>query len=62
MIAEFDAMVGEYVRAIDDVGLTDRSIFIVTSDHGDMDMEQQQFYKMVSNALKESFRAAEILY
>jgi arylsulfatase A-like enzyme len=54
MIAEFDAMVGEYVRAIDDVGLTDRSIFIVTSDHGDMDMEQQQFYKMVSNALNES--------
>lgn len=47
MIAEFDGMVGEYVRAIDDAGLTDRSIFIVTSDHGDMDMEQQQFYKMV---------------
>ena len=36
MIAEFDAMVGEYVKAIDDVGLTERTIFIVTSDHGDM--------------------------
>jgi arylsulfatase A-like enzyme len=47
MIAEFDAMVGEYVHAVDDAGLTERTIFIVTSDHGDMDMEQQQFYKMV---------------
>jgi choline-sulfatase len=47
MIAEFDAMVGEYITAVADAGLTSRTIFVVTSDHGDMDMEQQQFYKMV---------------
>jgi arylsulfatase A-like enzyme len=47
MIAEFDAMVGEYIRAVDDAELTSRTVIIVTSDHGDMDMEQQQFYKMV---------------
>ena len=29
---------GEYIRAVDDAGLTERTIFIVTSDHGDMDM------------------------
>ena len=26
------------MRAVDDAGLTERTIFIVTSDHGDMDM------------------------
>lgn len=43
MIAEFDAMVGEYITAVADAGLMGRTIFVVTSDHGDMDMEQQQF-------------------
>jgi len=38
MIAEFDAMVGEYITAVDDAGLTSRTVFVVTSDHGDMDM------------------------
>ena len=47
MIAEFDAMVGEYITAVAAAGLMGRTIFVVTSDHGDMDMEQQQFYKMV---------------
>eukprot|EP01061_Rhynchopus_euleeides_P016122 TRINITY_DN27300_c0_g1_i2.p1 TRINITY_DN27300_c0_g1~~TRINITY_DN27300_c0_g1_i2.p1 ORF type:complete len:546 (+),score=217.37 TRINITY_DN27300_c0_g1_i2:56-1693(+) len=47
MIAEFDAMVGAYVDAVEAAGLTDNTIFIVTSDHGDMNMEHQQFYKMV---------------
>jgi len=47
MIAEFDAMVAEYVDAVDKANLTDRTVFIITSDHGDMDMEHQQFYKMV---------------
>jgi hypothetical protein len=100
MIAEFDAMVGEYIRAVDDAQvytihyapctmhytlctltihsgggrcaahgedcdyrhqvctihytlctmyytLYTLTVIIVTSDHGDMDMEQQQFYKMV---------------
>lgn len=47
MIAEFDAMVGAYYDAVSDAGVLDRTVFIVTSDHGDMDMEHQQFYKMV---------------
>lgn len=41
MIAEFDAMVGMYVDAF-----YNSAVFIVTSDHGDMQMEHQQFYKM----------------
>eukprot|EP01064_Diplonema_japonicum_P027660 TRINITY_DN4046_c2_g1_i2.p1 TRINITY_DN4046_c2_g1~~TRINITY_DN4046_c2_g1_i2.p1 ORF type:complete len:560 (+),score=170.94 TRINITY_DN4046_c2_g1_i2:43-1722(+) len=47
MIAEFDAMVGEYVRTVKEGGAWDSTVFIVTSDHGDMNMEHQQFYKMV---------------
>jgi len=47
MIAEFDAMVGEYVSAVKDSGKYNNTVFIVTSDHGDMQMEHRQFYKMV---------------
>ena len=47
MIAEFDAMVGAIVESVEDAGKTDNTIIIVTSDHGDMNMEHQQFYKMV---------------
>ena len=47
MIAEFDAMVGEYMAAVKDTGLWENTVFIVTADHGDMNMEHQQFYKMV---------------
>jgi arylsulfatase K len=47
MVAEFDAMVGEYVKAVKDIGKFGNTIFIVTSDHGDMQMEKRQFYKMV---------------
>lgn len=46
MIAEFDAMVGAYVDAVDALEATANTVFIVTSDHGDMAMERQQFYKM----------------
>ena len=31
------------MTAVADMGLMGRTIFIVCSDHGDMDMEQQQF-------------------
>ncbi len=48
MIAEFDAMVGAYIDAVDEAGETENTYFIVTSDHGDMNMEHQQFYKMVA--------------
>ena len=41
-IAEFDAMVGEYVDAA-----PAGTVFVITSDHGDMAMEHQQHYKMV---------------
>ena len=47
MINEFDAMVGQYLDTVDELGVGDRTVFIVTSDHGDMQMEKQQFYKMV---------------
>ncbi|KAJ1448410.1 alkaline-phosphatase-like protein [Pelagophyceae sp. CCMP2097] len=45
-IAEFDDMVGETLRAIEAAGATHNTVVIVTSDHGDMQMEKQQFYKM----------------
>ena len=47
MIAEFDAMVGAYVDAVDDAGMADDTVFLVVSDHGDMQMEHQQYYKPV---------------
>lgn len=47
MIAEFDAMVGEYMQAVEDAGIANNTYFVVTADHGDMQMEHQQFYKMV---------------
>merc|ERR1711966_259787 len=48
MIAEFDHMVGYYVKAVKDSGKYDNTVFIVTSDHGDMQMEHRQFYKMAA--------------
>ena len=46
MIAEFDAMVGRYIDAVKEAGLSDNTVFIVTSDHGDMQMEHRQTFKM----------------
>lgn len=46
-IAEFDAMVGRYVEAIEAAGLTNSTMFVVLADHGDMQMEHRSFYKMV---------------
>eukprot|EP01045_Picozoa_sp_COSAG04_P006292 COSAG04_NODE_306_length_17292_cov_58.911766_5_plen_119_part_00 len=46
MIAEFDSMVGEYVQTIKDAGVWEETVLIVTSDHGDMQMEKQQFCKL----------------
>ncbi|KAG7350869.1 choline-sulfatase [Nitzschia inconspicua] len=48
MISEFDAMVGRYVDAVQKdlpKEVADNTVFIVTSDHGDMQMEHHQFYK-----------------
>jgi membrane-anchored protein YejM (alkaline phosphatase superfamily) len=47
MVAEYDSMVGEYVDAVEVGGFSKNTIIILTSDHGDMRMEHQQFYKMV---------------
>eukprot|EP01047_Picozoa_sp_COSAG01_P071296 COSAG01_NODE_11028_length_2024_cov_1.436364_2_plen_384_part_00 len=47
MIAEFDAMVGYYMDTVKAAGVWNQTVTIVTSDHGDMQMEKQQFYKMV---------------
>ena len=46
MIAEFDALVGTYVAAVEGADVAGRTVFVVTSDHGDMQMEKQQFYKV----------------
>ena len=46
MIAEFDAMVGRYIDAVRDANVLNNTIFIVTSDHGDQQMEHR--YKMVA--------------
>ena len=46
MIAEFDAMVGRYMDTVNEAGLWDNTVFIVTSDHGDMQMEHRQTFKM----------------
>ena len=49
MILEFDSMVGAYLDALESVpGLAEKTVVIVTSDHGDMQMEHQQFYKHVA--------------
>jgi len=47
MVAEWDAMVGQYMDTVKELGVWNQTVFIVTSDHGDMQMEKQQFYKMV---------------
>ena len=46
MIAEFDAMVGELLAAIDTPELRDNTCVIVASDHGENAMEHHQWYKM----------------
>jgi arylsulfatase K len=46
MIAEVDAMVGRTLNGLREMGLEDDTTIIFTSDHGEMAMEHQQFYKM----------------
>eukprot|EP00043_Microstomoeca_roanoka_P002730 m.39995 g.39995 ORF g.39995 m.39995 type:complete len:549 (-) comp11678_c0_seq1:123-1769(-) len=47
MIAEYDAILGTVLDAVDDAGVWNNTYMIVTSDHGDMNMEHRQYYKMV---------------
>lgn len=46
MCAEADAMVGELLAALDACGLTNDTTVIFSSDHGELAMEHQQYYKM----------------
>jgi arylsulfatase K len=45
MVAETDSMVGKLMGAVNDMGLSDNTIFIYTSDHGEMDMAHRQQLK-----------------
>ncbi|MGD2174628.1 MAG: sulfatase-like hydrolase/transferase [Candidatus Brocadiaceae bacterium] len=46
MIAEVDAMLGRVLEAVGRTGLAGSSYVFFTSDHGEMNMEHDQFYKM----------------
>lgn len=46
-VAEFDAMLGEYIAAVKASGQWNNTVWVVTADHGDMQLERQMFYKMV---------------
>ncbi len=46
MIAEVDAMLGDLLSTLEEQGLEDNTYVIFTSDHGEMNMEHDQFYKM----------------
>jgi len=46
MCAEADAMVGEVMEELEELGLWEDTYFIFTSDHGEMALEHQSFYKM----------------
>ncbi|EDQ87638.1 uncharacterized protein MONBRDRAFT_27030 [Monosiga brevicollis MX1] len=46
MIAEYDAILGVVLDAVEASGEADNTYIFVTSDHGDMNMEHQQYYKM----------------
>ena len=54
MIAEFDAMVGMYIETVKDAGVWNNTVWVVTSDHGDMQFEHQQFYKMVPREARQN--------
>ena len=41
MIAEYDDMVGAYVTALEQSGLQDNTVLVLTSDHGDMQVSCQ---------------------
>ena len=45
-VSYFDSKIGEIVRTVEEIGQLDNTIFIVTSDHGDMLGERGLWYKM----------------
>ena len=46
MCAEADAMVGKLYDAMNELGLNDNTYFVFSSDHGELAMEHQDWYKM----------------
>lgn len=46
MCAECDAMVGALYAAMQDLGLAANTYFVFTSDHGELALEHQEWYKM----------------
>jgi len=46
MCAEADALVGELLSVLDGCGLADNTTVIFASDHGELALEHQQYYKM----------------
>ena len=62
MIAEYDDMVGEYIAALHDSGLYDSTIIILSSDHGDMQMQHRQFYKMSAYEVLRMFACSVHVY
>ena len=46
MCAEADAMLGEVMNALKEAGLEDETTVIFSSDHGELALEHQQYYKM----------------
>lgn len=59
MIAETDAMVGEILAKAEQLGLGNNTYIIYTSDHGDNNMEHDQYYKM--NLYESSARVPMII-
>ena len=45
-VSYFDSKVGAMVKAIEDIGEIDNTIFVITADHGDMLGERGLWYKM----------------
>ena len=46
MIAQVDAMIGKLIEAVDDLGLWDDTYFVFSSDHGELALEHNLWYKM----------------
>ena len=46
MCAEADAIVGDIMVALEESGLADETVVIFSSDHGELALEHQQYYKM----------------
>jgi len=46
MCAEADAMVGSVYAAMRQLGLADNTLFVFSSDHGELALEHQEWYKM----------------